>query len=308
MANDIVEVNSSSDEEDSRRPSKNLSPTELGKILEEELFEEKSCSDGDEEKVYLVRRKNKKGKGKKDKSNGKEMWEARRSFTLEVEELERRNKKRPQPGDIGVNKWSKKIVNLNEWNDDEIVTEEEVEAEDIFADWVKLLNKQIRMSKKEIEEVFWDITLTKKNNRPRKLSEVLDNLPLEDQPDVLGDKAEAAKKRKARQAKRRPAKLYWNIFEDWKRNLDEERAMRRKMQRNRRQRRRPKQRYTKKRRNNTPEDQSEVKRGTRRPREEEGGAEAAMCALAFAFEGGATSKAEPGNCEYMLEFRSERFG
>lgn len=281
VANDIVEVNSSSDEEDSRRPSTTLTSQELGKILEEELFEQKSSEEEENEKVYLVRakkgnKKSKKSKAKKESANGdgKEMWAARRSFTLEVEELERKNRKRPRATKTGMEEWNMDLESPIVWDDNEVTTECEAEAEDILADWNRLLSKQSRMNRKDIEEVFWDISLGKRNRRPRRFSEVLDNLPFDDHPDVYGDRCEileASKKRKERQARKRPAKLYWNIFDEWKRNLDEERAMRRKQQRNRRQRRRPKQRYPRK--NKTPEREPKThearKRGVRRGREEE---------------------------------------
>ena len=96
----------------------------------------------------------------------------------------------------------------------------------------------------EINDAFWGISLERKEPRQRRINRVLDNLPFDDHPDIFSDRCEllegrskiVAFNRRADKAQRvggkgrsnKPVKCYWNIFSDWKRNLDERRHGRRR--------------------------------------------------------------------------------
>ena len=165
--------------------------------------------------------------------------------------------------------WKKEEVSGAAWNEQENKDRKE-EVEDLFADWLSLLRRQRRAEEeqREINEVFWSISLgqaeEEESNRRRKrgrrgsgrssssamsLSQLLEGLPFEDRPDIFADRCEilegsaAATGARSQEGRRRKKKVrrwteqkaeeqmgYWDIFSEWKGNLEEEeeRAVRRR--------------------------------------------------------------------------------
>ena len=194
------------------------------------------------------------GKGRRS-ANGK-VWESKKTFTIRVEEMH-------QVDDdclSGVAEWRKtQAESPVVWNfikDEEqreaVQEEEEAEVEDIFRDWLRLQRRGSATSE-DVNDVFWKIGMSDSGRtRQRRISEVLENLPFDDQPDIFGDrcelletasfKAPAAKKIKIGQQRRRlrRQKSYWNIFSDWKKIFNESHGRRQKRKRNFKHRRRSK--------------------------------------------------------------------
>lgn len=113
------------------------------------------------------------------------------------------------------------ISNPTVWKESTAAAEAEVEAEDIFHDWVLMLKKGDVHLNSDINEVFWNISIDSALSRTRRLSEVLDDMPFGDRPDIFQDRCEILES-STRTVKRKPTqKCYWNIFSDWKFNLKE---------------------------------------------------------------------------------------
>lgn len=73
----------------------------------------------------------------------------------------------------------------------------------------------------DINDVFWNISCDKDMVRTRRLSEVIDEMPFEDRPDIFQDRCEILES-DAKFSKKRPVvKGYWNIFSEWRHNLKE---------------------------------------------------------------------------------------
>ena len=58
-------------------------------------------------------------------------------------------------------------------------------VEDIFHDWVRMLQKSDVHINADINDVFWNISIDKDKVRTRRLSEVLDDMPFVDRPDIF---------------------------------------------------------------------------------------------------------------------------
>lgn len=114
----------------------------------------------------------------------------------------------------------------------------------------------------DVNDIFWKIGMSDSGRtRQRRISEVLDNLPFDDQPDIFGDRCElletapsragaidvkpplaraAARRVKEGQRRLRRQKSYWNIFSEWKKIFNESHGRRQKRKRNFKHRRRSK--------------------------------------------------------------------
>lgn len=103
-------------------------------------------------------------------------------------------------------------------------------------------------------DAFWSISLEgddeRQHHQKRRISQVLENLSFLDRPDIFGDecdllemengggannKADRAKDSKAKKANKgikrrnnRPQMRYWNIFDEWKWNLIEDKIARKR--------------------------------------------------------------------------------
>ena len=232
VANDIVETNSSCGSSVTSMTSQ-----DLGKILEEELFEDDTVA----KKVFLVRTQKKKRKPKRkprsrnsrDRRDSSEIeidgkvWHSQNTFTIQVDEIDNLSM---NSNDVmtGSWQWRKDLDSPMVWDADDASVENDderkaVEVEDIFSDWLNMQKKKkIRKARAEINEVFWNISL---EPRQRRISQVLDNLPFSDHPDVFSDRCELLEGSKLvvkKKKKERPKMSYWNIFNQWKRNLNEE--------------------------------------------------------------------------------------
>eukprot|EP00095_Tigriopus_kingsejongensis_P001669 maker-scaffold857_size87770-snap-gene-0.27 protein:Tk01669 transcript:maker-scaffold857_size87770-snap-gene-0.27-mRNA-1 annotation:"glycine betaine l-proline transport atp binding subunit" len=227
VANDITETNSVGTPSESDDSGHYLTSHELGKILEEELFQEQE-SQGNE-KIYFVRASKKSKKSKRrakpkalpteDEVHNDGWKKPGESYTIQVEEIVNREYS-PAPDIMtGSWQWQKDLESPIIWN----------EGQNEFAPanpGNSLTRRATKPTSKEINEIFWDITLGKDDTYParkRRISEVLDNLPFPDQPDIFEDRCElleASRKRKQRKGKK-PVKAYWNIFDDWKKIFHE---------------------------------------------------------------------------------------
>lgn len=291
VANDVVETNGSSGSSCSQSAaseSESLTSHDLGRILEEELFEE-----GEKKKIYVVKtktstkkpKKTASGKRKKKKSN----WEAKSYFTIQVEELQK-----PEKGMLSEDsedsaaipanwQWQKKHLDspvvwsatTDQFDQDEVEQEEE-QPEDIYRDWLRLMRRNSLTdecgSETDINDIFWSISMEPR--RHRRISEVLENLPFDDHPDIFFDRCElledsgAAARRRMKPARnwpgtgKRPQKSYWNIFYDWKRIFNEERTAKKSQRRQKNLKRRPK---TKKRANKNMKADKRIKDKQQQP-------------------------------------------
>ena len=259
VGNDVVEASSNSESS-----SSTVSAHDLGKIIEEELGGKK------DKKIVVVQTKaagKKKRRGKRRRSAGK-VWESKKTFTIKVEELHQVHPA-PTADDKcrGLAGWRKNHLNSPVvWNSGkeereemkEDRGEEEEEVEDIFRDWLRLQRRG--SATEDVNDVFWKIGMSDSGRvRQRRISEVLENLPFDDQPDIFGDRCElletaptragaidvpsakAAKgAKKGRGRRLRPQRCYWNIFYEWKKIFNEGRGRRQKRKRNFKHRRRPK--------------------------------------------------------------------
>ena len=95
------------------------------------------------------------------------------------------------------------------------------EVEDIFNDWVRMLKKKDIHINADINDVFWNISFDKDKVRMRRMSEVIEDMPFEDRPDIFQDRCEILESDARIVKKKPPVKSYWNIFSDWKFNLKE---------------------------------------------------------------------------------------
>lgn len=230
VANDIVETNSSCGSS-----TTSMTSQDLGKILEEELFEDIKAK-----KVFLVRTKKKRrarnrkhrSRNSKDRRDSAEIeidgkvWHSQSTFTIQVDEIDKSGSTDEMTGSW---LWRKDLDSPVAWEADDCCSVEhdnerrETEVEDIFSDWLDMQKKKkVRKARAEINDVFWNISL---DPRQRRISQVLDNLPFADHPDVFSDRCELLEGSKGtdkRKKKERPKMSYWNIFNQWKRNLDED--------------------------------------------------------------------------------------
>jgi len=107
------------------------------------------------------------------------------------------------------------------------------QPEDILADWHTMLRKTNSSDYcSDINKVFWEI-ICKSGNWRRRISQVLENLPFDDHPDIFQDRCEILESNGTITAKRDKEKFgkqikkmclspsYWNIFQEWKWNLRE---------------------------------------------------------------------------------------
>lgn len=227
VANDIVETNSSGTPSESGESGPNtLSSHDLGKILEEELEEqtERNASRG-------RAKKSKKRRSRKSSQNFQEQQtvdlDEQGPYNVQVEETPAREFS-PAPDILtGSWQWRKDLESPIIWKDMKDY-EEEANPEPITTS-KSPTRRALNKNQKEINEIFWDITMGNKKEYPhrqRRISDVLDNLPFEDHPDIFNDRCElleASRKRKARKGKK-PIKAYWNIFGDWKKVFNEPRS------------------------------------------------------------------------------------
>ena len=250
VGNDVVEASSSSESSLST-----VSAHDLGKIIEEELDGKR------DEKIFLVQtkagKKKKKQRGKRRRAAGK-VWESKKTFTIRVEEMHQVHEDEAVDDDKfnGVAEWRKNHVDSPVvWNSgkdegeeqkktERKEDEEEVEVEDIFRDWLRLQRRG--SSTEDVNDIFWKIGMSDSGRtRQRRISEVLDNLPFDDQPDIFGDRCElletaptragaidvptlarvARRVKEGRRVKRQ--KSYWNIFSEWKKIFNESQHERR---------------------------------------------------------------------------------
>jgi hypothetical protein len=58
-------------------------------------------------------------------------------------------------------------------------------VEDIFHDWNRMLQKSDVHINADINDVFWDISIDQAKVRTRRFSEVLDDMPFGDRPDIF---------------------------------------------------------------------------------------------------------------------------
>ena len=273
VGNDVVEASSSSVSSLS-----SVSAHDLGRIIEEELDGKKGK--GDNEKIFLVRTKagmkRKKKRGKRGRAANGKVWESKKTFTIRVEEMHQvRDEAEDDDSDnyCGVAVWRKTHVESPVvWNygRDEAAEQrksgaegEGEEVEDIYRDWLRLQRRGSAAAAEDVNDIFWKIGMSDSGRtRQRRISEVLENLPFDDHPDIFGDRCElletapsragaidamppltrAAKrvgKNRRRRWPRRP-KSYWNIFSDWKKIFNESHGRRQKRKRNFKHRRRSK--------------------------------------------------------------------
>ena len=259
VGNDVVEASSTSESS-----SSTVSAHDLGKIIEEELGGKK------DKKIVVVQTKaagKKKRRGRRRGSAGK-VWESKKTFTIKVEELHQVHPAATANDKCrGLAGWRKNHLNSpvvwNSGKDEreelkEENGEEEEEVEDIFRDWLRLQRRG--SATEDVNDVFWKIGMSDSGRvRQRRISEVLENLPFDDQPDIFGDRCElletapsragaigmpptkatkAAEKGRGRRL--RPQRCYWNIFYEWKKIFNESHSRRQKRKRNFKHRRRPK--------------------------------------------------------------------
>ena len=268
VGNDVVEASSSSESSLST-----VSAHDLGKIIEEELDGGKR-----DEKIFLVQTKaasaaatgtKKKRRGKRRRAANGNVWESRKTFTIRVEEMHQvRDEVDDEDKYRGVAEWRKnRLESPVVWKFGKDEGEEQKrgrqdleekggeEVEDIFRDWLRMQRRgsgSVGVAE-DVNDIFWKIGMSDSGRtRQRRISEVLDNLPFDDQPDIFGDrcelletassKAPAAKKVKIGQRRRRlrRQKSYWNIFSDWKKIFNESHGRRQKRKRNFKHRRRSK--------------------------------------------------------------------
>ena len=143
---------------------------DLGKIIEEELFPAIKGDNGDNDKIYVVRtnkrkrrpqrRRKKQTKVSEDVSSRREssdslseelmvvgdsVYEKQGSFTIRVDELHKKTKKREkkkrqaklEDGSSGSWQWRKDLESPLVWSDEE--GEGEATPEDIFQDWLGIM-------------------------------------------------------------------------------------------------------------------------------------------------------------------------
>ncbi|TRY69157.1 hypothetical protein TCAL_14218 [Tigriopus californicus] len=228
VANDIVETNSSGTPSESGESGSSniLSSHDLGKILEEELEDQ---SEKNAFRGRATKSKNKKRRSRKSSQNA----------PIAVDPEEQGPYREPMEGNFtreyspapdimtGSWQWRKDLESPIIWKDMKDY-EEEATLEPISTSRSPT-RRSLNKNEKEINEIFWEISMGNKKefpHRQRKISEILDNLPFEDHPDIFNDRCElleASRKRKARKSKK-PIKAYWNIFGDWKKIFNEPRS------------------------------------------------------------------------------------
>ena len=276
VGNDVVEASSSSESSLST-----VSAHDLGKIIEEELDGGKR-----DEKIFLVQTKaasaaatgtKKKRRGKRRRAANGNVWESRKTFTIRVEEMHQvRDEVDDEDKYRGVAEWRKnRLESPVVWKFGKDEGEEQrrgrqdleekggEEVEDIFRDWLRMQRRGSGGvgAAEDVNDIFWKIGMSDSGRtRQRRISEVLDNLPFDDQPDIFGDRCElletapsragaidvkpplarAARRVKEGQRRLRRQKSYWNIFSEWKKIFNESHGRRQKRKRNFKHRRRSK--------------------------------------------------------------------
>jgi len=271
VGNDVVEASSSSESSLST-----VSACDLGKIIEEELDGKK------DETFFLVQTKaagtKKKKRGKRRRAGGK-VWESKKTFTIKVEEMHQVHDEADDDKCRGVAEWRKNHVDSPVvWNSGKDEGEKEQkrgheeeeeegaeEVEDIFRDWLRLQRRGSvggGADAEDVNDIFWKIGMSDSGRtRQRRISEVLDNLPFDDHPDIFGDRCElletaptragaidvpppplakAGGKRVTEVRRLRRQKSYWNIFSEWKKIFNESHGRRQKRKRVFKHRRRSK--------------------------------------------------------------------
>jgi hypothetical protein len=221
--------------EDYRR----MSEKQLGKIAEEESGDEahKSVSSPHGNRVFIIRvdhrirrvKPQKKRNAVKSpftkaapKSSRNKLSKNTMTFLLEELKELRKMVGMKKTGDTGKQFWgcNQCLSNKKAWP--ELGGTNQVDSvEDIFHDWVRMLSKTDIHLNSDINDVFWSISFDKAKVRTRRLSEVLDDMPFGDRPDIFADRCEILESDQRFAKKKPPPKSYWNIFQDWKHVLRE---------------------------------------------------------------------------------------
>ena len=236
VANDVEETNSAP----ASTCSGSMTSQDLGKIIEDELFD----AHGDKTILLVRTKKTKRRKRNRGSKSDRRKFEAKRSFTIRVDELGKKEEARV----ADAWKWKKDLESPTVWDFDEASPSNnfELEPEDIYRDWVRLLRRTSSTDSddRDINDVFWSISLGCVESRPggnrreRRISEVLENLPFQDRPDIFEDRCEILETatamksigddrrqppRKQVTGRKKQPKCYWNIFDEWKKIFREPR-------------------------------------------------------------------------------------